>query len=255
MAKNPRPAKPPKPPKPTRAERKAARAAAKVKRREQYRAMRQAFGMTRKNDKRLIPYLILAFVIGFSVVYLPFLLITGWKFISIIPALFTGLIAAMAVFSRRAQRSAYDQAEGQPGAAIYVLQNMRGDWRLTEAVAATGQFDAVHRVVGRPGIVLIAEGSPQRVKGLLAQEKKRIARIAGDTPIYDFIVGADADVALRSLSVKLMRLPRNLTKDQVAVLDRRLAALSAMRNPLPQGPLPGGGKMRGAQRTVRRRTS
>lgn len=251
MAKAPRPAKPPKP---TRAERKANRAAARAKRGEQYKAMRQAFGMTRRNDKRLIPYLILAFVIGFALLYLTFFLITGWRYIPIIPALFTGLIAAMAVFSRRAQRSAYDQAEGQPGAAIYVLQNMRGDWRLTEAVAATAQFDAVHRVVGRPGIVLIAEGSPQRVKGLIAQEKKRVARIAGDTPIYDLVVGPDGDVALRSLSVKLMRLPRNLSKDQVAALDKRLAALGAMRNAMPQGPLPGGGKMRGAQRTVRRRT-
>lgn len=252
MAKAPRAAKPPKP---TRAERKAARAEARVKRREQYKAMRQAFSMTRKNDKRLIPYLVLAFVLGFALIYLGFFLITGWRYISIIPALFTGLLAAMIVFSRRAQRSAYDQAEGQPGAAIYVLQNMRGDWRLTEAVAATAQFDAVHRVVGRPGIVLIAEGSPQRVKGLLAQEKRRVSRIAGDTPIYDFLVGPEGDVALRSLSVKLMRLPRNLSKDQVSALDRRLAALGAMRNPLPQGPLPGGGKMRGAQRTVRRRTS
>jgi hypothetical protein len=252
MATAPRAAKPPKP---TRAERKAARTEARTKRREQYKAMRQAFGMTRRNDKRLIPYLVLAFVVAFAVIYVPFVLVTGWKYIAIIPALLIALIAAMAVFSRRAQRSAYDQAEGQPGAAVYVLQNMRGDWRLTEAVAATAQFDAIHRVVGRPGIVLIAEGSPQRVKGLLAQEKKRISRIAGDTPIYDLTVGPEGDVALRSLSVKLMRLPRNLTKDQVAALDRRLGALGAMRNGLPQGPLPGGGKMRGAQRTVRRRTS
>lgn len=252
MAKAPRKAKPPKP---TRAQRKANRVIARAKRREQYKAMREAFGMTRRNDKRLLPYLILAFVAGFAVIYLAFLLITGWRYISIVPALFTGLIVAMAVFSRRAQRSAYDQAEGRPGAAVYVLQNMRGDWRLTEAVAATAQFDAVHRVVGRPGIVLIAEGAPNRVKGLLAQEKKRVARIAGDTPIYDLIVGPDGDVALRSLSVKLMRLPRNLSKDQVSALDKRLAALGAMRNALPQGPLPGGGKMRGVQRTVRRRSS
>jgi len=217
--------------------------------------MRQAFVMTRKNDKRLIPYLILAFVVTFAVIYLPLMWITGWKLISIVPALLMALIATMLVFSRRAQRSAYDQAEGQPGAAIYVLQNLRGDWRLSEAVAATAQFDAIHRVVGRPGIVLVAEGSSQRVKGLLAQEKKRIARIAGDTPIYDFTVGAGGDIPLRSLSVKLMRLPRNLSKDQVSSLDRRLQALGAMRTGLPQGPLPGGGKMRGMQRTVRRRSS
>jgi hypothetical protein len=252
MAKAPRPAKPPKP---TRAEKKVLRVAAKAKRREQYKAMMQAFTMTRKNDKRLIPYLILAFVVGFAVIYAVFALITHWRLISLIPAVFTGIIAMMLVFSRRAQRSAYDQAEGQPGAAVYVLQNLRGDWRVSEAVAATTQFDAIHRVIGRPGIVLIAEGAPHRVKALLAQEKKRVARVAGDTPIYDLTVGADGDVPLRSLSVKLMKLPRNLSKAQVSALDRRLAALGSARSAMPQGPMPGGGKMRGIQRTVRRRTS
>jgi hypothetical protein len=248
MAKANRPAKP------TREQKKAARAEGRARRREQFSQMREAFSITRKTDKRLIPYLIGAFLVGFVVIYLIFWLITGWVWLSIIPALFVGVILALLLFSRRAQRSAYDQAEGQPGAAVYVLQNLRGDWRVKEAVAATAQFDAIHRVVGRPGVVLIAEGSPQRVKALLAQEKKRVSRVVGDTPIYDLVVGPDGDVPLRSLSVRLMKLPRNLSKEQVSALDRRLAALGAARNPVPQGPMPGGGKMRGVQRTVRRRT-
>lgn len=241
------------PPKPTRAERKANRAAGRQARREQYRAIREAFTLTRTSDKRLIPYLILTFLIVGAVVWGVAYLSTGWLWISMIPAVIVGLLAAMILFSRRAQRSAYDKAEGQPGAAIYVLKNMRGDWRVTEAVAATAQLDAVHRVIGRPGVVLIAEGSPQRVKSLLAQEKKRVARVAGDAPIYDLVVGADADVPLRGLSVKLMRLPRNLSKVQVSALERRLAVLGQARMPIPQGPMPQGGKMRGMQRTVRRR--
>ncbi|MUM28517.1 DUF4191 family protein, partial [Mycolicibacterium sp. CBMA 295] len=28
-----------------------------------------------------------------------------------------------------------------------------GKWRVTPGVAATGHFDAVHRVIGRPGVV------------------------------------------------------------------------------------------------------
>ena len=38
-------------------------------------------------------------------------------------------------------------------------------------------------------VVLVAEGAPHRVKTLLAQEKKRVSRLVGDTPIYDVIVG------------------------------------------------------------------
>lgn len=241
------------PPKPTRAEKKANRAASRQARREQFRAIREAFTLTRQTDKRLVPYLAGTFLIVAAVVWGVTYLITDWLWLSIIPAVVIALLATMILFSRRAQRSAYDKAEGQPGAAVYVLKNMRGDWRITEAVAATAQLDAVHRVIGRPGVVLIAEGNPYRVKSLLAQEKKRVARVAGDAPIYDIVVGADADVPLRGLSVKLMRMPRNLSKVQVSALDRRLAVLGQARMPIPQGPVPQGAKMRGMQRTVRRR--
>ena len=50
-----------------------------------------------------------------------------------------------------------------------------------------------------------------------------------------------------------MKLPRNLSKEQVVALDRRLAALGAQRTPIPQGPMPAGAKMRNVQRAARRR--
>ncbi len=57
----------------------------------------------------------------------------------------------------------------------------------------------MHRVLGRPGVILVAEGSPSRVRGLLAQEKKKLARVVGDTPIYDIVVGDDeGQIPLRS---------------------------------------------------------
>jgi hypothetical protein len=162
----------------------------------------------------------------------------------------------MFVFSRRAQRSMFTQAEGQPGAAGWMLQQqLRGDWRLTQAVAGTTQLDAVHRLVGRPGIVLVGEGAQHRVRGLIAQEKKKVSRISGDTPIYDVIVGTgEDDLRLAKLSRYLLKLPTNLSKEQVIALDKRLAALGGARNPLPQGPLPPGAKMRNMQRAVRRKS-
>ena len=134
-------------------------------------------------------------------------------------AIITGSLAAMIIFGRRAQGSAYRQVEGQPGAAAWVLEGMRGDWRVTSGVAGTQQIDAVHRVLGRPGVILVAEGVPARVRGLLAQEKKKVARVVGDTPIYDIIVGDDeGQVPLRKLSAHVMKLPRNLTAAEVNAL-------------------------------------
>jgi hypothetical protein len=166
----------------------------------------------------------------------------------------TGGLAALIVFGRRAQGSAYRQVEGQPGAAAWVLEGMRGNWQVTSGVAGTPQMDAVHRVLGRPGIILVAEGAPSRVGRLLAQEKKKIARVVGDTPIYDIVVGDDeGQVPLRKLSSHVMKLPRNLTPAEVNTLNRRMSALGGPKMPVPGGPLPGGRQMTVSQRQVRRR--
>jgi hypothetical protein len=131
---------------------------------------------------------------------------------------------------------------------------MRGDWRVESGVAGTPQLDAVHRVLGRPGIVLVGEGQPQRVRSLIAQEKKRVARVVGDTPIYDIVVGdGEGQVPLRKLSQHVMRLPRNLSAAEVNSLGRRMSALGGSRMPVPGGPLPGGRSMTVSQRQVRRR--
>jgi hypothetical protein len=109
-------------------------------------------------------------------------------------------------------------------------------------------------VLGRPGVVLVAEGAPQRVKPLLAQEKKRIARVVGETPIYDFIIGSgEGQVPLKKLQSTLMKLPRNITAAQVDALETRLSALASRGAALPKGPMPQGAKMRNVQRTLRRR--
>jgi hypothetical protein len=253
MAKSGGPAAPAKP---SRADKKTARALKRQSRRETWRNMRQAFSLTRQNDPRFLPYLILFAVLAAAVLYLAVFFVMGSAILPIPFAVLAALITAMFVFSRRAQRSMFTQAEGQPGAAGWMLQQqLRGDWRLTQAVAGTTQLDAVHRLVGRPGIVLVGEGAQHRVRGLMAQEKKKVSRISGDTPIYDVIVGTgEGELRLAKLSRYLLKLPTNLSKQEVSALDKRLAALGGARNPLPQGPLPPGAKMRNMQRTVRRKT-
>jgi len=250
-----KPAGPSKPVKLTRAEKKAARATKRASRRQTWSNVRQAFTLTRQNDSRLIPYLIIAGVLTAAVLYFVISLFAG-PFIPIPIAVLGAVVVVMLIFSRRAQTSMFSQAEGTPGAAAWVLQNnLRGDWRSTPAIAGNSQLDAVHRLVGRPGVVLVGEGAPHRVRGLIAQEKRKIARVAGDTPIYDVIVGTDeGEVSLRKLNGYLFKLPRNLDKGQVSALEKRLQALGGGKPPLPQGPMPAGAKMRNVQRTARRRS-
>ncbi len=241
----------------TRAEKRQARTSKRQGRRETWRNVLQAFRLTRENDPRLIPYMAGLGLLTAAVFYLVLDLTTSSPFVPIPVAVLGGLVSAMFVFSRRAQRTMFSQAEGQPGAAGWLLQQqLKGDWRLTQAVAGTTQLDTVHRLVGRPGVVLVGEGAQHRVRGLLAQEKKRTARVTGDTPIYDIIVGTgEGEVRLAKLSRYLVKLPANLSKEQVNALEKRLSALGGGgRMPLPQGPVPQGAKMRNMQRTVRRRS-
>ncbi|WP_029115104.1 DUF4191 domain-containing protein [Mycobacterium sp. URHB0044] len=238
-----------------KAEAKAARKAASKQRRSQ---LWQAFQMQRKEDKRLLPYMIGAFVLIVAAAVVAGVF-SGSTFtmVTLIPlGVLLGALVAFIIFGRRAQKSVYSKAEGQTGAAAWALDNMRGKWRVTPGVAATGHFDAVHRVIGRPGVIFVGEGSAARVKPLLAQEKKRTARLIGDTPIYDIVVGnGEGEVPLSKLERHLTKLPANITAKQMDALESKLVALGSRVGPaaMPKGPLPGNAKMRGVQRTVRRK--
>jgi uncharacterized protein DUF4191 len=217
------------------------------------RMIKQAYSLTRKNDPKLPWVMLIAFVVVFAVVELIGILLDS-PLIALPVALIFGALAALIIFGRRAQGSAYRQVEGQPGAAAWVLEGMRGDWRVSSGVAGTPQLDTVHRVLGRPGIILVGEGSAARVRGLLAQEKKKVARVVGETPIYDVVVGdGEGQVPLKKLSTHVMKLPRNLSAAEVNSLGRRMSALGGARMPVPGGPLPGGRQMSISQRQVRRR--
>ncbi|BBY60427.1 DUF4191 domain-containing protein [Mycolicibacterium sarraceniae] len=237
-----------------KAEAKAASKAAAKQRRSQ---LWQAFQIQRKEDKRLLPYMIGAFVLIVAAAVVAGVLIGGFTmYMLILLGVVLGALVAFIIFGRRAQKSVFTKAEGQTGAAAWALDNLRGKWRVTPGVAATGHFDAVHRVIGRPGVIFVAEGSPARVRPLLAQEKKRTARLVGDIPIYDVIVGnGEGEVPLSKLERHLTRLPANITVKQMDVLESKLTALGTRVGPaaMPKGPLPAQAKMKGVQRTVRRR--
>ncbi|MCW2601505.1 MAG: hypothetical protein JWM02_3334 [Frankiales bacterium] len=201
--------------------------------------IKMAFSMTRKADSKMLPLVLGAFVVILAVFVALGITLGHPIYLSVLGLLF-GLVVAAAVFGRRVQKTAFGQVEGQLGAAAAVLSNMRGNWRVTPAVGFTKEQDLLHRVVGRPGIVLVAEGSPSRVRNLIGSEKRALARVVGETPVYDVVVGDDeGQIALKDLEKHFLRLPRNIKPAQVNVLDARLKALrtnSAM--PVPKGPMP-----------------
>jgi heme exporter protein D len=149
------------------------------------------------------------------------------------------LLAFMIVLNNRSNKAMLAEMEGQPGAGAQLVENMpRGGWRVTPAIASTTQFDVVSLVVGRPGVILLGEGNPARVRALLGQEKRRLSKVIGTATMHDVIVGhGDGEVPLAKLRVHLMRLPRTVSPKDVNALAVRLKALTA-RPAMPRGTIP-----------------
>ncbi|WP_018545492.1 DUF4191 domain-containing protein [Streptomyces sp. LaPpAH-108] len=200
------------------------------------------YKMTQKADKT-IGLVLAAVALGIFGVLLVIGFLVGHPFYFGFAGLLIGLLSAAVVFGRRAERAAFGQMEGKPGAAAAVLDNVGRGWTTTPAVAMNRSQDVVHRAVGKAGIVLVAEGNPNRVKSLLAAEKKKMNRIVADVPVHDVIVGTgEGQVDLKKLRTTMLKYPRVLTGPQVTATNDRLRALGDLMSnmPLPKGPMPKG---------------
>jgi hypothetical protein len=216
---------------------------AKITMRERAKQFRFAFSYARRNDPKFLLYFVLAIAVPLVVTVVVAYFTGSWAIVLPLGILLS-LLAGMFVFGRRTTAAMYNEISGQPGAAAQVLQTMRGNWRVTPAVQVNTQQDLVHRVIGRPGVVLVAEGGSSRLKGLLGQEMKRVRRVTGGVEIYVTVVGeGDGEVPLKKLQNHFLKLPRNLTPKQVNALDARLKAMGAPSIPMPKGPLPKGARL------------
>jgi hypothetical protein len=211
------------------------------------RQIRMVAGIVHKQNPRALPLVALAGVgIAAVVILIGYFVGLIWPFIPL--GILTGVLGAMLIFGRFATSAQYAAIEGQPGAAAAILQNLRGGFTTTPAIAANRNMDVVHRTVGKPGVILVGEGSPTRLPSLLAAEKKRIARIASQVPIYDFQVGeAEGQTPIKQLNRKIMKLPRNLKGQAAAELNFRLNALPQNLQ-MPKGPVPRSARMPKAPR-------
>jgi hypothetical protein len=200
--------------------------------------LRQAYKFTRETDRWLGLWLLGSFVVPVAVL-VGIGLLTGTIIFLGVLAVLVGLVVAMSIFTRRVQKASYASVAGQPGVAAGLVERMRGDWRVTPAVQLTRDQDFVHRVIGRPGVILLAEGRGSRA--LIANETRRLRKVIGDTPVHTIVVGDGAgETPLPKLQVTIMKLPRTLRPAEVSTLEARLKALPAggPALPVPKGPMP-----------------
>ena len=203
--------------------------------------IRQSYTMTKKSDPRigliLLGVFLLAGLAGFAVM----LLVFGNLIFPIVFGVLVGILAVLIVFGRRAQSAAITQIEGKPGAAAAALGMLKRGWKTEPAIAVTKQQDVVTRVVGPPGIVLIGEGNPNRLRPLLTSERRKHERVASETPIHEVLVGHDpGQVPLAKLTRTSPSSAREIKPAQMTDVLARIKALDANRSniPMPKGPVP-----------------
>ncbi|WP_229053529.1 DUF4191 domain-containing protein [Aeromicrobium sp. Leaf350] len=208
--------------------------------------MRQAYRITKASDPNIGLILLLWFLVVGGLMATASILFISNGVLSIVLAvvfgLLSGTLAALIVFGRRAERAAYAQVEGQPGAAASALQMLRRGWNVKPVVAFTKNQDIVHRVIGKPGVVLVGEGNSNRVKSLLASERRKHQRILGDeVPVLEVVVGREeGQIPLPKLNRHLQKMKKNLKPAEQTSIINKLKALDAMRPaaPMPRGPVP-----------------
>ncbi|MFK5645094.1 DUF4191 domain-containing protein [Ornithinimicrobium sp. LYQ121] len=210
--------------------------------------IRQVFAMTRKADPAAVWWMLLAALAVLVVAVVVGVLVDQLVYVMVLGIPLAVLVAVL-ILGRRAERAAFAQIEGQPGATSAVLGQLRRGWFYDqEPVAAEaggtmrGMRDLhnaamVFRAVGRPGVVLLAEGPKGPAQRLLTAERKRVARVVGEeVPVHTITVGSgEGQVPLRGVVKKIKGLPKKLSNDEAMVVQQRMKALGKNRAPVPAG--------------------
>ena len=244
-----------------KAAKKQERAAKRQRRKDTRKQMWQAFNMQRKQDKALIPLMLLA-VIGLGLLFFLIGSLFNGHWFMLPIGLGLGAVVAMFIFTRRLERDMYKQVEDQKGVAGWALEQQLKNtigvaWKVEQGVAVTRNQDIVHRVIGNPGVVFVCEGSRSRLRATVNQMKKRVDKLAAGAPVYEVYVGNGEDeVPVSKLRNHIMKMPRNYNKNEVYALARKIEAMDNLPGQMPgmpKGPMPQQAKnMAGMNRRMRR---
>lgn len=206
------------------------------------RQLISVYKLTAKNDINAVWFSLLALVSGIALGVIAGLTLglgnpvgmTIW----IIAGTLIGALSGMIVMSRRAERVAYSQIEGQAGAVGAVLaQVLKRGWSGSEMPVAVNPRtrDAVYRAIGPGGVVLIGEGAKARVQQMLEDERKKITRAVPGAPVqFVLVTGDEGSTPLSQLGSKLRKFKKVMTRSEISAVSKRLSALGT-NLPIPKG--------------------
>lgn len=184
-----------------------------------------------------IAILIAGVLIGLIVGYL----LSGASVLGLIlwgvTGLLFGVLGAMFLMTRLSTTAMYAKIDGMPGASGHVLSTSLGrSWSASDTPVGINPKtqEAVYRVVGRGGIVIVGEGARGRLTRLVNEERQKAQRVAHGVPVTVLYVGhGDEDVAIADLSKTIKKLPKAIDKATMAAVIRRIDSVSQSLSSLP----------------------
>lgn len=204
----------------------------------------QIFNLTRKTDTALVPLLIVTLVAPLVAGIVLAIFISAGSILTLVLYIITGLMVSilltLIVLGQRAEKTAYRQIAGQPGAVGAVMRSaLRRVWQASEFPVAVNPRtqEAVYRAVGKPGVVLIGEGPQSKTKKMLEDERRAVLRAVPEIPVHFIYVGPDADATpLPKLAKKMRSFTNSLRKAEVLAVSHRLNSLQRGGTlPIPKG--------------------
>lgn len=202
----------------------------------------QVYKLTAKADKNFVLVGVLAFIapltIGILAIVLFFRDSVLTTFLWSITTVLFAFMITLTVLSRRAEKAAFTRISGQPGAVAAVIgSTLKRGYSTSEMPVAVDpkSRDAVYRAVGKAGVVLIAEGNSARVRQLIEDEKRKVARAIPGVTIPVIWVNQDpSSTPLHALTKTIYKLKKAMTRAEISVVNKRLGGLG-MNIPIPKG--------------------
>lgn len=201
----------------------------------------EVYKYTQEIDRTTLPWMIGAILGAVALGVLVSWLVLNSPWYGVFMGLAIGVLAAMMILARKAERAAFGRIKGQPGAALAAMQSIRRGWNVDEEPV---QIDPrsqkmLFRASGRAGIAVVAEDSSSTSMKLLEKERRSIRRVLqhDNVPVHQIVVGdGDGEVPLHKLPSHMQRMKKQLTKDEAAQVTKRLNALRrSLRQSIPKG--------------------
>lgn len=204
-----------------------------------YKLIAQAYKSTAPHDKALLPYMLITglgvLALGVGVGFLiggPIAIIYSSIF-----GLMFSVLATLFVLTKRFERTAFKQMDAVVGGSVSVAQSIRNGWQFAEAPEAVDNKGraVVFRGVGKPGVVLLAEGGAPARK-LVDSTTRRMNKLLPGVPVRAIYVGnGEGQVPLTKLVREIKRGKKVLSRREREAVASRLQAMGGARLPVPKG--------------------